>query len=342
VVGLTFTLIAKLGAQLVNWQNPGRAFDYAALEKYHSLRGANLLFVASTRSIETSDINQAIDRYRQAFNNLREYEGLTIEEGIVAELNRDLRVGDLTILDRLTLCLVRTGLLDEARADAERYFEAFPGARKTRIGQRVLKRVRPNSSDSDSDVGPSKASTSTLLHRGKGRGQEQLSQNPIHMEIAIPSDPVERNLRGRELEREGFVENAIEFYQANVRDGFEGSFPYDRLAVIFRQRGYLASEIAVLNRAIEVFSALQNSPRTDVSPKLAQFMTRLSSAQRLANKKGQKLKGRSGREEVPAMDCFAPAVTTTSARTCLTVVQSPRSKHSQTHDLHRGTRSQRE
>jgi hypothetical protein len=66
-------LIAQFGSQLVNWQNSGRGFDYSALEKCHTLRGANLLFIASTRPVEDSDPNTAIDRYRQALSNLREY-----------------------------------------------------------------------------------------------------------------------------------------------------------------------------------------------------------------------------------------------------------------------------
>ncbi|HET9378632.1 MAG TPA: hypothetical protein VFO40_26920, partial [Chthoniobacterales bacterium] len=88
-----FELIAQFGSQLVNWQNSGRGFDYAALEHYHALRGANLLFIASTRPFEDSDLNTAIDRYRQALINLREYEDLVVETGIVAELSRDLKIG---------------------------------------------------------------------------------------------------------------------------------------------------------------------------------------------------------------------------------------------------------
>src|SRR6185437_6802269 len=57
-----FELIAQFGRQLVNWQNSGRGFDYAALEKYHALRGENLLFVAATRPVEASDVSAAVDR----------------------------------------------------------------------------------------------------------------------------------------------------------------------------------------------------------------------------------------------------------------------------------------
>jgi len=98
----------------------------------------------------------------------------------------------------------------------------------------------------------------------------------------IPEDPVERNLLGIEFEADGQVDNAVECYQANVRDGFEGNHPYDRLAIIFRRRKDTAAEIAVLTRAIEVFSRLQSSPRSDVAPKLERFKERLLRASALS------------------------------------------------------------
>jgi DNA polymerase III subunit epsilon len=91
----------------------------------------------------------------------------------------------------------------------------------------------------------------------------------------IPDNSVERNLLGMELEASGLIEPAIECYQANVRDGFDGNHPYDRLAIIFRKRKDNQSEIAVLTRAIEVFSQLQTSRRSDVVPKLKRFRERL-------------------------------------------------------------------
>jgi hypothetical protein len=274
-------LITQLGPQLVNWQNPGRGFDYAALEKYHALRGANLLFVASTRPMEISDINNAIGRYKQALDNLRQYERLVVERGVVAELSTGLKIGDLMILGRLTLCLVRSNRCAEARAEAEGYFEEFPRARDTTAGQRILKRVLPRASEKDTDNSAPSTSPAGMRSRSKIAGRFEQPPMPRRTDIAVPPDPVDRNIEGHALERDGLIENAVDFYQANVRDGFEGSFPYDRLAVIFRKRGDVGSEIVVLKRAIEVFSALCNSPRTDVSPKLARFMTRLAVAERL-------------------------------------------------------------
>jgi len=87
----------------------------------------------------------------------------------------------------------------------------------------------------------------------------------------VPSDSVERNLRGIQLEAEGLVDNAIECYEANIRDGFDGNHPYDRLAVIFRRRRDADGEIRVLRRAVEVLERLESSPRSDIAPKLEKF-----------------------------------------------------------------------
>jgi DNA polymerase-3 subunit epsilon len=114
-----------------------------------------------------------------------------------------------------------------------------------------------------------------------GRGPElrpdtwSPGKRTYRQDLRVPTDPVERNLRGMEFEAEGLTDNAIECYEANVRDSFEGNHPYDRLAVIFRRRGDTASEIAVLTRAIELFSQLQTSSRSDVAPKLEKFRQRL-------------------------------------------------------------------
>ncbi len=101
----------------------------------------------------------------------------------------------------------------------------------------------------------------------------------------IPSNPVERNLLGIELEAEGLIDDAINCYEANLRDGFEGSQPYDRLAIIFRKRKDFASEVAVLARAVEVFSEIQTSLRSDVAPKLEKFKVRLRRASALSQKR---------------------------------------------------------
>jgi hypothetical protein len=134
-------LISQYGKQLINWINYGRDFDYEALRRYHELRDANRRFIADTRPIELSNPPLAVERYRQAIATLREYESLTLERGIVAEMGIGPNWGDPSILDRLTLCLVKLGRFGEAITEAENYFSEFPSALQLALGKRINARI---------------------------------------------------------------------------------------------------------------------------------------------------------------------------------------------------------
>lgn len=135
-------LITEYGHQLVNWINWGRDFDYEALARYHSLRNENRCFVNDTRQIEVVDLGEAVRRYRQALENMRQYESIVTERGLIGDLLKDdPRYGDPNILDRLTMCLVRLGKHDDAVAVAADYFRDFPGALHGGAGKRILKRI---------------------------------------------------------------------------------------------------------------------------------------------------------------------------------------------------------
>lgn len=138
---LEWSLICEHGENLVNWINPGRDFDYEAIDKYHKLRNENRKFVAETRQVEENDQMAAAERYRRALNAMREYEAITKERGLVAELGGGPDWGDPNILDRLTLCLIRAGKPEQAIAEADRYFSEFSSALTLSIGKKISKRI---------------------------------------------------------------------------------------------------------------------------------------------------------------------------------------------------------
>lgn len=92
--------------------------------------------------------------------------------------------------------------------------------------------------------------------------------------------PVDRNIQAAEYERQGRVQEAIELYEANVRAGFPGSRPYDRLAAIYKRLGRTSDVVRVLERAVAVFAKLDagGSPRSDVAPKLERYRAALARA----------------------------------------------------------------
>jgi tetratricopeptide (TPR) repeat protein len=119
----------------------------------------------------------------------------------------------------------------------------------------------------------------------KREKKQAVSEKP-YKKIKIPRDPVDRNLKGIELEKEGYVDNAIELYELNVKARFDGNGPYDRLATIYRKRKQYDEEIRVLEQAVNVFEALfKSSPRQDVNPKLIRFRERLEKVRSIADKK---------------------------------------------------------
>lgn len=85
----------------------------------------------------------------------------------------------------------------------------------------------------------------------------------------------ERNLRGIELEKQGRVNEAIQLYEKNIEENFEGSHPYTRLSIIYSKQKQVDNEIRVLKKAIYVFENIVYKERGDRSPKLEKYKNRL-------------------------------------------------------------------
>lgn len=66
----------------------------------------------------------------------------------------------------------------------------------------------------------------------------------------IGSVMVERNMRGIELEKRDRIDEAIALYEENVRDGFMGSHPYERLRIIYRKRKDWENALRVCQAAV--------------------------------------------------------------------------------------------
>ena len=95
---------------------------------------------------------------------------------------------------------------------------------------------------------------------------------------------VERNLKGIEFEKGVQIDKAIEMYEINMEEKFEGNHPYDRLAIIYRKRNQIHDEVRVLEKAIWVFENVVYEERGDRLPKLQKFMKRLEIAKKLKEK----------------------------------------------------------
>jgi len=86
---------------------------------------------------------------------------------------------------------------------------------------------------------------------------------------------VDRNLNGKTLETQGEEDKAIALYEENVSDLFDGSYPYDRLRVIYTKRNQLAEAIRVCRTYIEIDDMFlkEGSRRSDLNPKRDKFIS---------------------------------------------------------------------
>ncbi|WP_025681659.1 hypothetical protein [Paenibacillus massiliensis] len=89
---------------------------------------------------------------------------------------------------------------------------------------------------------------------------------------------VERNIKAKELEKQGQIDKAIELYEANVNEGFEGNFPYDRLRIIYNKLKRQTDVIRVLEKAVYIFENEVYAGKGDRLPKLERFKSELGKA----------------------------------------------------------------
>jgi hypothetical protein len=101
--------------------------DYEAVAEYHRLNDANRLFVKETRSLERSNLADAITRYRRAVAVLGECRDFAQAKELVL-YGFTMNQTDAIPIERLTRCLLKIGKVNEAAMELDRFIEAFPHA----------------------------------------------------------------------------------------------------------------------------------------------------------------------------------------------------------------------
>jgi tetratricopeptide (TPR) repeat protein len=77
------------------------------------------------------------------------------------------------------------------------------------------------------------------------------------------------------LEKEGETLQAIVIYEGMLKDNFEGSRPYDRLAVLYKKLKRPDDVIRVLEKAVYVFGNIVYKDRVDRVRKLEKYKDKL-------------------------------------------------------------------
>jgi hypothetical protein len=131
---------------LINLQNMARRIDLDALRRRDELMARNKMLIAEAKPLERTNLDRAIELYVEALALLKQFAGIPIETGLYARiLAEDVAangpMGQISLLDRLTICLVRAGRVDEARRSAAEYFSGFKRDRSLPAAARIEKRV---------------------------------------------------------------------------------------------------------------------------------------------------------------------------------------------------------
>ena len=92
---------------------------------------------------------------------------------------------------------------------------------------------------------------------------------------ARQEEQTRRNIDGMELERNGRLDLALELYEQNVEEGFEGDWPYGRLVAYYEKIGHYDEAERVLTRAIDVFKASKKRSAADRRATVQVFRNRL-------------------------------------------------------------------
>ncbi|NMM62756.1 DUF4236 domain-containing protein [Clostridium sp. P21] len=105
----------------------------------------------------------------------------------------------------------------------------------------------------------------------------------IEYKDIIFSKQIKRNLKARELEKQGDINNAVKLYELNVKEGFSEIEPYERLVSLYRKQKKYSDEIRIINRTLELFENTQQN-EGNKKDKLESFKSRLEQINILKDK----------------------------------------------------------
>lgn len=138
--------LAQEVATLVNWVNMARRSDYSAIDRFHQMRNANRAVAQEARKIEKDEPKHAAEKYANAFAAIDGYAFIKFELDLVGDLIDDENTelgfaGDMPILDRYTMMLVKLGRAQEAKAVIDEYIAKYQRDRNLLSFSKIRARV---------------------------------------------------------------------------------------------------------------------------------------------------------------------------------------------------------
>lgn len=138
--------IAQCGDTLINWDNFSRSFDYRAIDKYHKLRDANRSLIQKAKALERDNPQAATKLYVKAIEATKGYAFMNLEKGLVGQLNQEEKeelgsAGEIEALNRLTMCLIKLGKVQDAAERAVSYFSLYRLDLTGKVSEGITKRI---------------------------------------------------------------------------------------------------------------------------------------------------------------------------------------------------------
>jgi len=104
--------------------------------------------------------------------------------------------------------------------------------------------------------------------------EERMALSEVETEVL--SVMVDRNLRGKQLEKEGREAEAIKLYEANLTDCFNGTHPYERLRILYTRQGDYKDAIRVCETYINMADEFLPEAMKRDSKKLTAYKNHLA------------------------------------------------------------------
>jgi hypothetical protein len=138
--------ISYYGPQLINWVNINRRVDLDAIMLYKKRRDANKERLAVARQKEKTDLEHAASIYIDAIKAISTYAFIDAERGLLGQLTDKVTLkygyhGNLSALNRLTLCLIKLGRVQEAAEQVDKYFTLYRADLNRSAAKLIRKRI---------------------------------------------------------------------------------------------------------------------------------------------------------------------------------------------------------
>lgn len=129
------------GSSLLNVFNQHRGFNLEAWEKHEALVSSSRAHAQAALQLEKTDVAGAIAEYLVALEEARAADLIDYEQGLYSRIRRELAVGDLNTVNRITLCFKRRNEIEKAQEIALDHLRHYPAASGARGWAAIAKRT---------------------------------------------------------------------------------------------------------------------------------------------------------------------------------------------------------